>query len=170
MFQKIFSLFGLPIIPYGKSYALHCLNCKSSYDPSAYNIDIKSLKMNYTWKAFIGWVLIIAFVVWIQADSDKKAQEIANYVQSPQVEDVIVYKSKDSSKAPYGFLKIVKIDGEKIYLLPSKYVYNKRHKASSEAEDAVQSDFGEEVVEIAKEELKNLQVEKWIRETQAKVK
>ena len=117
------------------------------------------MKMNYTWKAFIGWVIIAAFVSWIQVDSDKKTQEITNYIQSPQIEDVVVYKSKEKSKAPYSFFKIVKIDGEQIYLLPSKYAYNKFHKAYLEAEDAVQSDFDEGIVEITKEGLKNLQAE-----------
>ncbi|MEK6734887.1 MAG: hypothetical protein AABY27_07310 [Pseudomonadota bacterium] len=170
MFQKVFSLFGLPIIPYSKSYSLHCLNCNSNYDPNTYNIDIKSLKMNYTWKAFIGWVIIIAFFSWLQVDSDKNVQKIAAYAQSPQIEDVVVYKSKDNSKTPYIFFKIIKIDSEKVYLLASKYAYNKLHKAYLEAEDAVQSDFDTEVVEITKDGLKNLQVEKWIRKTQAKVK
>jgi hypothetical protein len=169
MYHRVFSIFGIPTIPYSKSYGLICGQCNTQYDINSYNIDLNDEhhRIKYSLWNFFGLGLIAALMIWAQFLSLEDKTKIEDYSKQPQIEDTIVfYNSKELY--PYVYFKIVEIKKDKFIAKVSKYGYKKLYKAESAAENGKQEDFHEDAYVIPKADLKTLSIKKWIRKAPAK--
>jgi hypothetical protein len=123
MYHKVFTLFYFPMFAYNKAYSLICDKCNTHYNVEAYDIDVKALNMKYSRWNYIGLWVLATLMVCGQISSLEDKENIAKYKQQPRVEDLIVFKTKETSITPYGYFKIIEVTDDKIIVKFSKYSY-----------------------------------------------
>lgn len=159
-FQKFFTLFFVPAIPLNKTQVLVCCACSTEYNPKALGIETKDMPAAKTpiW-GFAGPIIIVLLIalsmIFGAIDSNKKEQ----YLASPQVNDVVIYKDMTEKKTPYVCLKIQEVKDGIVIFKESRYAYS---HLKGVREVALKSDNGEaffeDVFEMPISNLKQLDV------------
>lgn len=159
-FQRFFTLFFVPAIPLNKNQALICCACSTEYNPTALGMEsTETPKAKTPFWGFSG-VIIITMIIGgalvLGSLSESRREE---YLASPRVNDIIVFKDADSKKTPYVSLKIQEVKDDMIIFKEGRYAYSHLKNAKEAAlKDESGDEFLEEAFEMPISDLKELDV------------
>lgn len=125
------------------------------------NIDLgNNLKAKTPWWGYSGLFIISILIVGIFFLGRFAHEQKLAYLEAPHVNDLVVLKLKELDGTPYTFVKIKKIEGDKITFLTSKYAFSKLRQAEKESRKAsLDSDFSDDILEVTLEDFKKMDIE-----------
>ena len=120
IFGKYFYIYWIPIFPLGKKGVSECNHCKATYERKDMSEQLKLAHDNVKRKTktpfthWIGSLLIgglIAFGIYASKQHEK---DVVVYINNPQVNDIIEYKSSASA---YSTLKVTKVTNDSVFFV-----------------------------------------------------
>lgn len=131
--QKYVHIFWIPTFPLNKVKAVQCLHCKKASVGKDLSIvqqnlftTLKGRVRTPKW-TFAGLLIIALLFAWGSVSGDREKAQTQAWAQSPLTGDVAAFKSDKEFRV----LKIVGIEGNKVQVLQSRYVYTSAYQAQS---------------------------------------
>lgn len=164
-FQKVFTLYWIPVIPLKKVKHVVCQSCTTMYPLETYAeyLNPRETKFKTPLKSFSGLIIImlIIFTSYFSIiNSDKRINE---FKANPTIGSYFTFKSSEKdTTSSYAFAKIENITQGKILFYLSKYEYPKEKMAVENAKLA--KSHNEDLLRISiykmdKNELKSMNIE-----------
>lgn len=122
-------VFWIPTLPYRKVKEVECTHCKALYEgKDEITKATQPLSAKPPISLFSGMVLIIAFIFFVQSSIKENHAKYAEYIQSPQQEDLLVmeYPKDDPNYLAgnrYGVLRVEIIEDGSVALVRANYAY-----------------------------------------------
>lgn len=120
VFGKYFYVYWIPLFPLGKKVISECNNCKVTYERKAMNDQLKLAADNVKRDTktpltyWIGSLIIAALIAFIIYSGNQHKKDVATYITSPMVNDIIDYKSSEDN---YSTLKITKVTNDSVFVV-----------------------------------------------------
>ncbi len=131
IFGRYFYIWWIPIFPLGKKGVSECNHCKVTYKRKEMSEQLKlaydNVKRNTKTPIthWIGSLLIIGLIVFAFYSANAHKKDVTNYINAPQVNDIIDYKSSDNA---YSTLKVTKVTSDSIFFIANSMEIRKRSR------------------------------------------
>ncbi|MDY0780002.1 zinc-ribbon domain-containing protein [Tenacibaculum sp. IB213877] len=131
VFGRYFYIYWIPIFPLGKKAVSECNHCKATYERKQMNEQLQlahdNVKRNTKtpithWAGSLVIGALIAFGIYSAKQHDNN---VVDYINSPQVNDIIDYKSSDNA---YSTLKITKVTADSVFVVANSMEIKRKRK------------------------------------------
>jgi Holliday junction resolvase len=131
VFGKYFEIYWIPVFPIGKKAVSECSHCKATYERKEMSEQLKlahdNVKRNTKTPIthWAGSLVIGALVAFAMYSAKKHDNNVVDYINSPQVNDVIDYKSSANA---FSTLKITKVTADSVFVVANSMEIKRKSK------------------------------------------
>lgn len=131
IYGRYFYLYWIPIFPIGKKGISECNHCKATYERKDMSEQLKLAHDNVkrTTKSpvthWVGSVIIGGLIAFGLYAANQHEKDVVNYINEPQVNDIVEYKSSDSA---YSTLKVTKVTQDSIFFVANSMEISRKSR------------------------------------------